>query len=274
MASGESAAQNRASLLPTVAIVGRTNVGKSTLFNRLLRQNKALTHDRPGVTRDRIYGEVRAAPRPYALVDTGGLNPESREDMEQAVFDQAREAMQEASLILLVADGRSGLTHLDQELAGFVRKSNKPTLLVVNKVDGAELEERLLAEFHALGLDLVGVSAAHGFGMPLLQEEIDKRLPELKETSRREEQLPGLRIGLLGRPNVGKSSMINAFIGEKRLIVASEAGTTRDSVDVVLEKENGRYIFVDTAGVRRKSRIRDSLEIGRASCRERVYCEV
>lgn len=260
MGPGASAPQSRAHMLPTVAIVGRTNVGKSTLFNRLLKQNKALTHDRPGVTRDRIYGEVRAIARPFALVDTGGLNPESREDVDQAVFDQAREAMEESSLILLVVDGRIGLTPLDEELAGFVRKSNKPMLLVVNKVDGAELEERFLAEFHALGLDLVGVSAAHGFGMPRLQEEIERLLPEPKEGPCEGEPLPGLRIGLLGRPNVGKSSMINAFIGEKRLIVASEAGTTRDSVDVVLEKESSRYVFVDTAGVRRKSRVRDSLE--------------
>jgi GTP-binding protein len=245
---------------PLVALIGRTNVGKSTLFNRLLRQHKALTHDRPGVTRDRMYGQVQGGDRVFALVDTGGFEPDAEGDLQNTIMDQAREAIHEAHLILLVVDGKAGLSPIDQELAVLVRRSSKPVLLVVNKVDGPEQAEGCLAEFHALGLDMAAVSAAHGYGCPLLIQEIQKRLPTLGSEDSTVNLHPDLRITLLGRPNVGKSSIINTLLGEKRLIVSPEAGTTRDSVDVVLDREGSRYLFVDTAGVRRKSRIRDSLE--------------
>jgi GTP-binding protein len=245
---------------PLVALIGRTNVGKSTLFNRLLRQHKALTHDRPGVTRDRMYGQVQGGDRVFALVDTGGFEPDAEGDLQNTIMDQAREAIHEAHLILLVVDGKAGLSPIDQELAVLVRRSSKPVFLVVNKVDGPEQAEGCLAEFHALGLDMAAVSAAHGYGCPLLIQEIQKRLPTLGSEDSTVNLHPDLRITLLGRPNVGKSSIINTLLGEKRLIVSPEAGTTRDSVDVVLDREGSRYLFVDTAGVRRKSRIRDSLE--------------
>ncbi|MFP4049010.1 MAG: ribosome biogenesis GTPase Der [Desulfovermiculus sp.] len=245
---------------PLVALIGRTNVGKSTLFNRLLRQNKALTHDRPGVTRDRIYGQVHVEQDCFALVDTGGIEPESEHDLQSTILDQAREAMNEAHLVLLVVDGKAGLTPLDQELAALIRRTRKQVCLVVNKVDGPEQEDRCLADFYALGLDVIGVSAAHGYNCPSLLQEILRRLPREQPEDRIIETEPDLRLALLGRPNVGKSSLINTLIGEKRLIVSPEAGTTRDSVDVILDKDGSRYLFVDTAGVRRKSRIRDSLE--------------
>ncbi|MDZ7762610.1 MAG: ribosome biogenesis GTPase Der [Desulfovermiculus sp.] len=248
------------STLPLVALIGRTNVGKSTLFNRLLRQNKALTHDRPGVTRDRIYGQVQESRGGFALVDTGGLEPEAEGDLQTTIMEQAKEAIYEAHLILLVVDGKSGLSPIDQQLTALIRKSRKPMYLVVNKVDGPEQEDSCLGDFHALGLDMGAVSAAHGFGCPTLLQVIQERLPALEEGDPPPQVHPDLSLALLGRPNVGKSSVINTLVGDKRLIVSPEAGTTRDSVDVVLDREGSRYLFVDTAGVRRKSRIHDSLE--------------
>lgn len=248
-------------MLPIVAIVGRTNVGKSTLFNRLVKKNRALTHDRPGVTRDRIYEEVLADGRPFALVDTGGIDPEASSGLDEAVFFQAREAISEAEAILLVVDGRAGLTPMDSQLVSFIRKSNKPVHLVVNKVDGAEREHEHMAEFHALGLGMSPVSAAHGHGIADLLDTVLGLLPSADELAgERDEGAPGLRLALLGRPNVGKSSMINSLVGAKRLIVDSQAGTTRDSVDVVLEREGKSYVFVDTAGIRRRTKVRDELE--------------
>jgi len=249
-------------MYPLVAIMGRTNVGKSTLFNRLAGEKKALTHNRPGVTRDRIYAESYKGVVPFSLVDTGGLDPDGLEqDMERSVFEQAREAIEEADLILFVVDGKAGLTPLDERLAFFVRRSNKSTLLVVNKVDGPELEGDYVSEFYCLGFEMIAVSAAYGYGKHSLLESIDLFLPEQKKENLRDlSQESAIQVALLGRPNVGKSSMINAFVGERRLIVNSEPGTTRDCVDVVLEKGTSRYVFLDSAGVRRPSRIKDSLE--------------
>jgi GTP-binding protein len=207
-----------------------------------------------------MYGQVQGREGIFALVDTGGFEPDAQGELQSTIMDQAREAIHEAQLILLVVDGKTGLSPIDQELAVLVRRSSKPVLLVVNKVDGPEQEEGCLAEFHALGLDMVPVSAAHGYGCPSLVQEIQKRLPELEPEDASMHLHPDLRITLLGRPNVGKSSIINALLGEKRLIVSPEAGTTRDSVDVVLDREGKRYLFVDTAGVRRKSKVQDSLE--------------
>jgi len=244
-------------MLPLVALLGRTNVGKSTLFNRLLGSQKSLTHDLPGVTRDRIYGVADKGPRPFAMVDTGGLHPDAEEEMDEAIFHQAWEALEEAHLLVLVVDGRQGMTELDRELAAYMRKTEKPVRVAVNKVDGAELEERLVPEFHELGYDLHAVSAEHGYGAPDLLDDLCHSLPPVPEEESAEQ---GLRLALLGRPNAGKSSLVNAFVGEKRLIVDSEAGTTRDSIDVVLERGDKRYVFIDTAGVRRRSQVRKSLE--------------
>ena len=245
--------------LPLVALIGRTNVGKSTLFNRLIRQNKALTHDRPGVTRDRIYGQVDTDQGSFALVDTGGIEVQAETGLDAPIFEQAREAMDEAQLICLVVDGKAGLSPVDEELGTLIRRSRKPVFLVVNKVDGPEQEEGCLAEFHALGLDMAPVSAAHGYACPDLVHTVLHLVPQ-PEAKGRDSLRPDLRIALLGRPNGGKSSMINSLLGEKRLIVSPEAGTTRDSVDVILHKEDKAYLFVDTAGVRRRSKVHDSLE--------------
>lgn len=246
---------------PLVALIGRTNVGKSSLFNRIIRMQKALTHNHPGVTRDKIYGEVSFAPKPFILVDTGGLDPDSPYNLDRIVFDQAKEAVEEAQLILFVVDGREGLTALDEQLAEFVRRANKPVCLAVNKVDGAELEERFTPQFCVFGFDLIAISAAHGYGVEDLIGKICKYLPE--EVSQRDvEEIDkkGLTLALLGRPNVGKSSIVNTLAGEKRLLVTPEPGTTRDSVDVILEKDGYRYVFLDSAGVRRRSKIKGSLE--------------
>ncbi|MFP4392047.1 MAG: ribosome biogenesis GTPase Der [Desulfohalobiaceae bacterium] len=249
-------------MLPLVAILGRTNVGKSTLFNRLLREKKALTHDRPGVTRDRVYGEVHTEHVSFALVDTGGLEPDSNQNLQQEIYAQAREALEQAQLILLLVDCKQGLTAVDEDLAQYIRKTNKPLRLVVNKVDGPEQEQACLQDFHSLGLEMIPVSAAHGYNMPLLLQNIQDWILELGLKHGGEISEPGqmLHLALLGRPNVGKSSLINSLVGEKRLIVSSDPGTTRDSVDVMLKKEGKGYIFLDTAGVRRRTKIRDPLE--------------
>ncbi len=264
-----------------IALIGRPNVGKSTLFNRLIRSNRAITHDRPGVTRDRMEGVVRRDGHEFGIIDTGGvtLNPsrsgsvslgESPDELrgfEEAVLEQAASAMDEAVGIALVVDGREGLIPLDQHLAAFARRCGKPMLLIVNKVDGPELADSLSAEFHALGLPLAPVSAEHGFGMSGLEDALYALLPEIEETVQTDsldEPAPeanlGLRLAMLGRPNVGKSSLVNALVGEERMIVSNIPGTTRDSVDVTFEQAGQLYTFVDTAGIRRRTKITDSVE--------------
>ncbi len=243
--------------LPLVALIGRPNVGKSSLFNRLIKQKKSLTHDLPGVTRDRVYGEVRNGSQSFALVDTGGLVLDGEEQFEKEIFFQATEAIENADLILLVTDGREGLNPLDNELAAFLRQSDKQVILVVNKVDGQELTDTLSSDFYSLGLPLVAVSAAHGVGIGQLQEQIEAALPPVPPVPAQEK---GLTLALLGRPNVGKSSLINAICGEQRMIVSSVAGTTRDSVDVQITNGETTYTLVDTAGVRKKNAIVEDLE--------------
>ncbi|BBD07896.1 ribosome biogenesis GTPase Der [Desulfovibrio ferrophilus] len=251
-------------MLATIALIGRPNVGKSTLFNRMIRSNKAITHDQPGVTRDRIYGLVRprSGAQPFGLVDTGGLVPEGDGDFERDIMDQANEAMGEANAVLLVVDAREGLMPVDERVARDLRASGLPTLLVVNKVDGHE-QESLTADFHALGMDMISVSASHGYGIHEMMDRVEKFLKDNSIESEEEaydEEKQGLRIAMLGRPNAGKSSLINAVLGERRMIVSDKAGTTRDSVDVTFERQGKKYTFVDTAGVRRRTRITDSLE--------------
>lgn len=252
--------------LPIVALIGRPNVGKSSIFNRLLKSSRALAHDLPGVTRDRIYGEVRRPgdpdARPFALVDTGGMEPDSPEDIKQAVLAQAREAVRESVLVIMVVDGREGLNALDEQVAALLRAADKPVILAVNKVDGEELEAMLTAEFHGLGFPVLAVSAAHGFGAGWLVEEVTARLPAAVPVPAGELKAApaGLRLALLGRPNVGKSSLVNALVGSDRQIVSSLPGTTRDSVDVSWQAGEKTYTLVDTAGVRKRPRIQDSLE--------------
>ncbi len=247
-------------MLPYVVIAGRPNVGKSTLFNRLIRKNKAITHDRPGVTRDRLYEVVRIDDREcFALVDTGGLVMDHRDEVESEIFAQTAEAIEMADLILLVVDGRQGTTRLDEQLAEMLRQSNKPVHLAVNKVDGEEKSALLAADFYSLGLDMTTVSAAHGHNVHSLLDDILAKLPE-SEPEEDQDDNKGLRLSFLGRPNVGKSSLLNAISGENRVMVSEKAGTTRDCVDITLEKNDRLYTFVDTAGVRRKTTITDDLE--------------
>ncbi|MDO9582292.1 MAG: ribosome biogenesis GTPase Der [Desulfomicrobium sp.] len=245
--------------LPMVALLGRPNVGKSTLFNRLIKRRVSITHDMAGVTRDSIFSEVRGETRTYMLIDTGGLVPDSSDEIEISIFEQAREAMAGADLILFIVDGRTGLHPQDEQVGQYLRQSGKEVRVLVNKVDGPEQEETLAADFYALGFPLHCVSAAHGFGMGDLREMIETALPTAEDDEREQAQ-GGLKVALLGRPNAGKSSTINALLGRKRLMVSAEAGTTRDCVNVTVQRGGKTYTFVDTAGVRRKSKVIDSLE--------------
>lgn len=254
---------------PRIILVGRPNVGKSTLFNRLIRSNRAITHDRPGITRDRMDGVVRRKDMPvFGIVDTGGITldahamvvegPEGIRGFEQDILNQTEAALKDATAVAFVVDGRDGLLPLDEHLAAHVRRKGLPTLCVVNKVDGAEHEDERMAEFHVLGFPLLAVSAEHGHNMNALVEDLTALLPE--ESSEEPPAPPTLRLAMLGRPNAGKSSLINALSGEDRMIVSDVAGTTRDSVDVRFTKNGKDYTFVDTAGVRRRTKITDNVE--------------
>lgn len=257
-------------MLPKIAFVGRPNVGKSTLFNRLIRSNRAITHDMPGVTRDRMEGVIRSrGERSFGIVDTGGITldehaavsegPEGIRGFEAEILRQAEEAIAEAVAICLVVDGRDGLMPFDEHLAAHMRRFGKPILVVVNKIDGLEREDQMLAEFHQLGMPLLAVSAAHGHNLRALEEELRDMLPDETDDDTDDRDLT-LRLAMLGRPNAGKSSLVNALTGQNRMIVSDMAGTTRDSVDVTFEADGERYTFVDTAGVRRRSRIVDTVE--------------
>ncbi|WP_456433691.1 ribosome biogenesis GTPase Der [Thermosulfuriphilus sp.] len=244
--------------LPRVAIVGRPNVGKSTLFNRLTRSRKALVEPTPGVTRDRVYGRVKTEEGDFILIDTGGILPRAEDQLARLTLEQTRAGIEEADLVLLVLDAKTGLTPLDEEVAGLVRTSGKPTIYVVNKVE-ARRDQEALAEFYRLGPeDLLPISATQGFGIEELLETIRKWLPE---AGVEEEASEVIKIAFVGRPNVGKSSLVNRLLGEPRMIVSDLPGTTRDSIDTLLETPEGsRYLLIDTAGIRRRSRTQKKLE--------------
>ncbi len=255
--------------IPQIVLVGRPNVGKSTLFNRLIHSNRAITHDRPGITRDRMEGIVRQQGEVlYGIVDTGGITldahaevtegPEGIRGFEADILRQAEEAMREAVAVAFVVDGRDGLLPLDEYLMAHIRRMSKPTLLVVNKVDGAELEDHMLAEFYGLGFPVIAVSAEHGHNLRALREELLDLIPDGWEAE--EEQETSLKLAMLGKPNAGKSSLVNALSGSERMIVSDVAGTTRDSVDVRMEVDGQSYVFVDTAGIRRRTKIIDTVE--------------
>jgi len=241
--------------LPIVAIVGRPNVGKSTLFNRYAGRRKALVDDVPGLTRDRIAEEVRAGERRVLVVDTAGLEPDAEAGVAGAVQRQAREAVRQADAILLVVDGQDGLLPVDAEIARQLRRTAKPVLLVVNKIDVPAHEVRA-AEFARLGLgEARGVSAEHGRGAWDALEELVARLPAPgADEPAGEPDDACLRVAIVGRPNVGKSSLTNALVGSERMVVSEEPGTTRDAVDVRLDPPEGPVVLVDTAGVRRPGR--------------------
>ncbi|MGE4538572.1 MAG: ribosome biogenesis GTPase Der [Desulfovibrio sp.] len=249
---------------PIVAIVGRPNVGKSTLFNRLAKRPKAITHDRPGVTRDRLEATVELDDRIVTLIDTGGMDFDAPEGLERQIVVQAEIALTMADVVLFLVDGKSGRTAMDDEMAERLRRAGKPVIVAVNKVDGSERITALTGDFHAWGFPILPLSAAHGHGLHDLVAAVVAALPEPvpgdAETERPEPLQAGIRLAVLGRPNAGKSSLVNALLGQERLIVSDVAGTTRDAVDVAFVKNGRRYVFVDTAGVRKRTRITDGLE--------------
>ncbi|MBC7105068.1 MAG: ribosome biogenesis GTPase Der, partial [Firmicutes bacterium] len=243
---------------PLVAIVGRPNVGKSTLFNRLVGGRPAIVERRPGVTRDRLYGRVEWAGQTFRLVDTGGLEPRPAGEIAARVREQVLVAIAEADVVLLVLDAREGVTAADLEIAELVRRSNKPAVPVANKVDDFS-RGWSPAEFYELGLgEPVPVSAAQGLNTGELLEAVVARLPEAGQDG--PEGVAGPRVAVVGRPNVGKSSLVNALLGQDRVVVTSVPGTTRDAVDTQLVRDGKSYTLVDTAGLRRRARIAETTE--------------
>lgn len=241
---------------PTVAIVGRPNVGKSTLFNRLLGGRPAIVSERPGTTRDRHFGDAEWQGRRFWLVDTGGLVPDSEDSMDRAIRRQVEFALSEADVIVFLVDGREGLHPLDQAIAERLRKAGRPVLLAVNKLDNLEQSTEQYA-FYALGFgDPVGVSAAIGKGSGDLLDALVERLPPYDPA----EAEGAINVAVVGRPNVGKSSLVNRLLGEERHVVAPEAGTTRDAIDSVLRFQGKTLNFIDTAGLRRRAKVEDDLE--------------
>ena len=258
MANARTEAQRRPVDLakPVVAIVGRPNVGKSTLFNRLVGSRKAIVEDIPGTTRDRLYGEAEWGRHAFVVIDTGGLEPSAEEGYSALVRRQVETALAEADVVLLLVDAREGVTATDLEIAAELRKWDKPLLLLVNKADN---EERRAAavEFYELALgDPIPISAYHGLGLAEVRERLEKLLPPALTEAPPE----GLRLAILGRPNVGKSMLVNTILGQERVIVSAEPGTTRDAVDTPFVYEDKPIVLIDTAGIRRPGRVGRGLE--------------
>ena len=239
---------------PLVAIVGRPNVGKSTLFNKLIGRRLSIVEDTPGVTRDRIYADAEWLSYSFTLIDTGGIEPESEDIIAVQMRRQAELAVETADVILFLVDGREGMTAADEEVAAMLRKSNKPVVLAVNKLDAPKFNNAIY-EFYALGLgDPVIISAGQGLGLGDMLDEVCAHFPQVSE----EEGDHPLGIAVVGKPNVGKSSLVNAILGEERCIVSDIPGTTRDAVDTQFSVDGEEYILVDTAGIRRKRAVEDA----------------
>jgi len=243
---------------PLVAIVGRPNVGKSMLFNRLVGQRLSIVEDIPGVTRDRLYAECEWCGRTFDMVDTGGIEPTTDSEILLFMREQAQIAINSANVIVLVTDIRTGVTDADKDVARMLKRSRKPVIVAVNKADSTGAEDPTLYEFYELGLgDPIAVSAVHGHGTGDLLDACVSYFPEQEEE---EEEEDLIKVAVIGKPNVGKSSLINRILGEKRCIVSDMAGTTRDAVDTVFENAHGKYMFIDTAGIRRKSKVDERVE--------------
>jgi GTP-binding protein len=243
---------------PIVAIVGRPNVGKSTLFNKLCGKRLAIVDDRPGVTRDRIYADCEWLNKKFMIVDTGGIEPYSDDVILSQMRLQAQIAVERADAIIFVTDVKSGVVATDEEVAAMLQKSGKPVILCVNKCDTVGDPPADFYEFYNLGLgDPVAVSSVHGHGTGDLLDEVVKNLDFTEEE---EEDDDSIRVAVIGKPNVGKSSLVNALCGENRMLVSDIAGTTRDAADTVVENKHGRFVFIDTAGLRRKSKVDDQIE--------------
>ena len=243
---------------PIVAIVGRPNVGKSTLFNVIAGDRISIVQDTPGVTRDRIYADCNWLDWNFTLIDTGGIEPESKDIILSQMREQAQIAIDTADVIIFITDVRQGLQDADSKVADMLRKSRKPVVLAVNKVDSFEKFMPDVYEFYNLGIgDPVPVSAASRLGIGDLLDEVVKDFPAGKKTEEEDERP---RIAIVGKRNVGKSSLINRLLGENRLIVSDIAGTTRDAVDAAVKRNGKEYVFIDTAGLRRKNKIKEELE--------------
>ncbi|MCR5523009.1 MAG: ribosome biogenesis GTPase Der [Clostridia bacterium] len=242
-----------------VAIVGRPNVGKSTLFNKLTGTRMAIVDDTPGVTRDRIYGDCEWLGRHFLLIDTGGIEPKSDDIILKQMQRQAQLAIDSADVIIFVTDIRTGVVATDTEVAALLRKSGKPVILCVNKCDSIGELPPDFYEFYNLGLgDPVAVSSVHGHGTGDMLDEVLKYLPE--ESAENSDYEDAIKVAVIGKPNVGKSSLVNAVLGENRMIVSDIAGTTRDATDSLVENSHGKFVFIDTAGLRRKSKVYDQIE--------------
>lgn len=247
---------------PTVVIVGRPNVGKSTLFNAITGTRRSIVGDEPGITRDRIYGEAIHRKRPFRVIDTGGIIPDDERLIPSEILRQAGVALKEAALILFVIDGRTEITAADRDLAQMLRRLNKRVILAVNKIDTGKRED-LLGGFYELGFDeVMPVSAEHKLYLNELLDAATSDFPAVQETDEDEEaqQQKIIKVAIIGRPNAGKSTLLNALVGTERAIVSPIAGTTRDSVDEELEHEGVKYVFVDTAGIRRKGKTTEMAE--------------
>lgn len=244
-------------MTPVIAIVGRPNVGKSTLFNRLTRSRDALVDDQPGVTRDRLYALVHWGQAAFTLIDTGGFDESEGEQLLERVRAQVLKAVEEADRVVFMVSGRDGLVPGDEELADLLRRTQKPVFLAVNKVDGPE-HENLTSDFFRLGLGNVhAVSAAHGYGLKAL---MDDAVSDLPSPALPEQESDSIRVAILGRPNAGKSSLINRILGFERLVVSDMPGTTRDSIDTLCTLNDQPFLFIDTAGLRRKARVKEKIE--------------
>jgi GTP-binding protein len=248
---------------PVIALVGRPNVGKSTLFNRLTRSRDALVADLPGLTRDRHYGEGRIGERPFLVVDTGGFEPVAKAGIMHEMAKQTKQAVAEADVIVFIVDGRQGMTPHDKTIADFLRKTGRPLMLVVNKAEGMKYTS-VTADFYELGMgDPYVISAAHGDGvMDLVNEALDmaqgRQAAEQDEAEEPEHK--GVRIAIVGRPNVGKSTLVNTLLGEERVIAFDMPGTTRDSIEIPFERNGKHYTLIDTAGIRRRGKVFEAVE--------------
>ena len=245
---------------PVIALVGRPNVGKSTLFNRMTRSRDALVADFPGLTRDRHYGEGRIGKHPFLVIDTGGFEPVAKDGILREMAKQTKQAIAEADIVLFLVDGRQGLTPHDKTINDFLRKAGRKVILVVNKSEGMRYAS-VAADFYELGLgDPCVISAAHGDGV---NDLVESALHELVESVADESEPPvqrGTRIAIVGRPNVGKSTMVNALLGEERVIAFDMPGTTRDSIEIPFERDGRHYALIDTAGIRRKGKVFEAIE--------------
>ena len=240
-----------------ITIIGRPNVGKSTLFNRLSRSRNSLVDDEPGITRDRLYASVRWNDKAFTLIDTGGYENIDNEPLIDRIKSQVMIAVQEADKIIFMVDGREGLMPGDENINNLLRRSGKEMLLAVNKVDGPE-HESLYLDFYQLGIEKIyPLSAAHGYGLKDLMEALTVDLPAAGHETENDEDL---RVAVLGRPNAGKSSLVNRLLGFERLLVSELPGTTRDSIDILIQKKDKKYLFIDTAGIRRKARVKKKID--------------